>query len=60
MGLSSMKFTYCRMVSALIRTLQPYVCGFEQVKLYVSSNIPFVTIDATVCRFLLAVIELSP
>ena len=31
-----------------IRTLQSYVCGFEQVKLYVSSNIPFVTIDATV------------
>ena len=31
-----------------IRTLQSYVCGFEQVKLYVSSNIPFVAIDATV------------
>jgi hypothetical protein len=31
-----------------IRTLQSYVCGFEQVKLYISSNIPFVTIDATV------------
>ena len=31
-----------------IRTLQSYMRGLEQVKLYVSSNIPFVTIDATV------------
>ena len=31
-----------------IRTLQSYVCGFEQVKLYVSSNISLVAIDATV------------
>ena len=31
-----------------IRTLQSYVCGLEQVKLYVSSNISLVAIDATV------------
>ena len=31
-----------------IRTLQSYVCGLEQVKLYISSNIPLVAIDGTV------------
>ena len=45
-----------------IRTLQSYVCGFEQVKLYVSSNIPFVTIDATVVIsmfYILHIMEVS-
>ena len=31
-----------------IQTLQSYVCGFEQIKLYVSSNIFLVAIDATI------------
>ena len=31
-----------------IRALQSYVCSLEQVKLYISSNISFVTIDTTV------------
>ena len=45
-----------------IRALQSYVCGFEQVKLYVSSNMPFVTIDATVVIsmfYILHIMEVS-